>query len=53
MDANVAVWEVETVDPAGGLAADRHFGVSFVKRAPGGPRVGAEKGTEIVVIMTR
>jgi hypothetical protein len=35
VDANVAVWELETVDPAGGLPADRYFGVSFVKRAPG------------------
>src|SRR5208337_3667240 len=51
VDANVAVWQLETADPAGNLAADRHFGVSFVKRAPGGPRVGAEKGTEIEVII--
>ncbi len=37
VDANVAVWKLETVDPAGDLPADRHFGVPFVKRAPGGP----------------
>jgi len=35
VDANVAVGKFETVDPAGGLPADRYFGVSFVKRAPG------------------
>ena len=37
VDPNVAVWKLETVDPAGDFPADRYFGLSFVKRAPGGP----------------
>ncbi len=37
LDANVAVWKLETVDLAGDLPAVRHFGVSYIKRTPGGP----------------
>jgi hypothetical protein len=37
VDANVAVRKLEAVDPAGDLPANRHFGVSFVNRTPGGP----------------
>ena len=37
VDANVAVGQLETVDPAGDLPADRYFGVSFIKGVSRGP----------------